>query len=182
MALATSIDFPVLSEAKVRQVKPTGFTADWATLCTRADVVESDSGVVVSSKVVKPSAITRAAQKRVRVGEMGTKMAISLRYNADTVGSMLTSPVVRAFGRDMATGIWYPLQDSTGSTELTLTTSDTLDVLDESASPGPYRITKPQFVGLMGASEVMVAIQTAFSSTGGTKTDASIIAKVLGDT
>lgn len=151
-------------------VHSVGLQSDWQTLCTAPNVVEADSGVVVSSKVVKPGAITRAAQAKWQPSGKCARLAVALRYNSD-VGTP-TSPVVRAFGKD-GNGVWHVLQDASGGTEITVTVATTTDVVQSTA----YKITKPVYFLLDGALEVIVAIQTAFAASSGTVNDSSLLGK-----
>lgn len=151
---------------------PIGVQSDWQTVCTAPEAAESDSGVVSGGKVVKPSGIVRAAQARWRPQGKCTSIAVALRYNSD-VGTP-TSPVVRVFGMD-DNGVWHVLQDTAGSTEVTLTVATTTDTVQSTA----YKVTTPKYFDLDGSVEVIVAVQTAFAAVSGTVNDSTLIVKGL---
>lgn len=147
-----------------------GIQSDWQTVCTAPETVESDANVVSGGKVVRPGAIVRAAQARWRPQGKCTSVAVALKYN-DDVGTP-TSPVVRVFGRDQ-NDVWHALQDTTGSTEVTLTVATSTDAVQEDG----YKVTVPKFFDLDGSVEIIVAIQTAFAASSGTVNDSTVIVK-----
>lgn len=144
--------------------------SDWVMVCNAPETVESDSGVVVGGKVVKPGAIVRSAQRYFRPQARATQIAVALKYDVGI--SVETSPVVRAFGRD-ANGLWHVLQGASASTEVTLTIALATDTI---TSDGLYKITTPKYFDLDGSDLVIIAIQTAFDCTG-TKTNSEILVK-----
>lgn len=174
MAIGAKVECSPISEAGVLKHYPSGFQSDWVTCCDEPETVEADSGVVVGGKVVKPGNITRAAQHWIGVGSIGSKLLVAHRRNVDA--TTLTSPVVRIFGRDR-NGVVHALRASDGSTELTITLSATLDAIDATG----YLVSQPVIVSLDGSVEAIVTVQTAFNATGGTETDSTLIAKVVGD-
>lgn len=150
---------------------PCAIQSDWQAVCTAPETVESDSGVVISSKVVRPGNITRADQSLFYPNGRGTKLLVALKYDVGI--SVETSPIVRVFGRDH-NGIWHVLQGPSASTEVTLTMALTTDAI---TTDGLYKITTPVEFELDGSEAVIVAIQTAFNGTG-TKTNSEILVKL----
>lgn len=173
MALSATVQPTTRPENHGRVDYPCPIQSDWQTLCDAPDVVESDSGVVETGKVVKPGAIVRAAQRKMRLGGMATKLLVALKYNHDATPN--ADPVVRIFGRDLA-GNWHVLRNSSGSSELTIATAVATDAVDDD---GDYRITSPIEVDVEGSYEVIVGVQTAFNVSAGTKTDSAILGKIV---
>lgn len=172
MALADTV-FPAVQPSFVTELNfPAGVQCDWAVLCDAPDALDNDTGVIVGGKVVKPGAITRAAQRLYHVSAQGTSLLVALKYNAD-VGTP-TDPVVRVFGRDR-NGWWHVLRDSSGASELTIDVDTALDTLSTDAT---HKITEPVEVDLDGSVDVIVAVQTAFAASSGTVNDSALIAKL----
>lgn len=173
MALAaTQVADPIpKAQGGAAYTYPTGIQSSWQTVCTAPDTAESGDAVS-GGKVIKPSAITRDDQALWRPQGKCTSVGVALKYNSD-VGTP-TSPVVRVFGKD-SNGLWHVLQDTSGSTEVTLTVATTTDTVQSTA----YKITTPKFFDLDGSEEIIVAVQTAFSAVSGTVNDSQILVKGL---
>jgi len=171
MVLATAQKAIVQPDTLKDLSYPCGYQSDWVVVCTAPDAVESDTGVVVSGKVVKPGAIVRATQARFKVEARATSLLVALKYNSD-VGTP-TAPVVRIFGRDR-NGVWHVLKTAAGAHEITLTVAVTTDALSDD---GAYKVTTPVEVDCEGSLEVIVGVQTAFAAGSGTATDSEILVK-----
>lgn len=173
-----SVMADVPSEHHVGAIPAVGLQSNWVVLCTAPHVAESDTGVVVGGKVVRPGAITRTAQNKLQLSVAATRLLIALEYNAD-VGTP-TSPIVRVFGRDGRRGDqrWHALANVSGSHELTVTVAPATDAVSDD---GTRKVTQPIEVLLDGSQEVIAGIQTAFAAGSGTGTDAKLIAKVVGN-
>jgi hypothetical protein len=168
----------VPSEHHIGAIPVVGLQSNWVVLCTAPHQAESDSGVVVGGKVVRPGAITRTTQNTLHLSVAATRLLLALEYNAD-VGTP-TSPIVRVFGRDGAKSgrRWHALATASAAHEITIAVATTTDTVSDD---GTRKVTQPVEVQLDGSMEVIAGIQTAFAAGTGTASDAKLIAKVVGN-
>lgn len=102
-------------------------------------------------------------------GVTGTLMALVVEHAATAVA---TSPVFNVFGK--VGGVWqrlYTIED-TPSADVTVTLSTTDVVADHEVSTSRYIssvASKAVIVDLLGATEIVVGLKTASSTTGGTE-------------
>lgn len=148
--------------------------SNWVLAHSAPDAVESDSGVVIGGKVVKPGAITRAAVYDVKINNKASTLLVALKYNEDT--STLTAPVIRVFGKD-ASGIWHVLKSGSDD-EVTLAVDAATDPVTTVVSTD-YRISVPVSFDLQGSQVIRIGVQTAFNASSGTETDSEILVKGL---
>lgn len=173
MAIGAVVEGTCRPRTPGRLSYPVSIQSDWQIVCTAPETAESGDAVV-GGKVVNPGEIVRADQHWFSPDNRGATLLVSLEYNAD-VGTP-TNPVVRIFGKDHNGRVWA-LHDSTGSTELTIAVSVTLNAA-YTIGGADRKMTQSVAVDLEGAEQVIVAVQTAFAAGSGTVNDSVLLVKL----
>lgn len=134
-----------------QQMVPVAGESEWVALCL-------DPKTVDLQYLLKPTLVSRAAQRVALVNRSGTTIQVCLRYHA--VEAVSTPPVVRLIGISRA-GIPQLLADEEGDTSLTMTAAAT-DLVD--ADGNAY--TAAQEVDGKNNAKIMALIETALAGGG----------------
>lgn len=150
---------------------PSSITTGWISVITAGGPAVQDAATITN-----PTTQITASTRRIFSRQaLGTNIMLRLKY--DSTLTLITSPIVKVFGRTSTDG-WQLLYSKAGNRFETLTVDTTNDARD-----GTFSYTTPSFSthawDCLGCEEILVGVETALAGSTGSTSTATIDIKCI---